>query len=284
MEKKIKTLGVTQRPGKGLTPRPGTNQTKPTGSSIPLTQTPLQRQPSALVKAPNSALSSQKKSVIPIDQAVAMNKPAGAIVDKMTPEVVNQGIQNLVKAMRNMVGSFAILQEAVIAENIVLANRGMTMEERTVPYECAEYLISNSAFIFTALVAEGSVREAFVDAVMYEQELDKLPEAEKEKKRKSMRDPRPYPSKGSMVIGVSTFSAELTEFMMQRMTVGYEALSPYSDEFDSMVDALDNDAKIQLGFVFSNFMYLIRAFTHNDLFMAYVITMIDNSKKAMGLI
>ena len=47
-------------------------------------------------------------------------------------------------------------------------------------------------------------------------------------------------------------------------------------------EELTEEEKLQYGFIFSNFMYLIRAFTHNDVFMSYVVTVIENVKATLS--
>ena len=86
-------------------------------------------------------------------------------------------------------------------------------------------------------------------------------------------------STGSVVFGITAFKPEVELAMIDRMQKGFSDLMPYSDEFDSAVNGLSNDQKVEYGYIFSNFMYLIRAFTHNDVFMKHVITVIEGVKK-----
>ena len=99
-----------------------------------------------------------------------------------------------------------------------------------------------------------------------------------------MKDHSEYKSIGSIVIGITGFTPATEERFMNEMSNGYAELDRYADEFDAAVDKLTNEQKLELGFIFSNFMYLIRAFTHNDYFMSYVVTVIEKVKATIGII
>jgi len=94
-----------------------------------------------------------------------------------------------------------------------------------------------------------------------------------------MKDSKSYNSSGSIVIGLTEFMPHVAEDLMQKMQNGFDELDNFADEFDAEVAGLSDERKIEYGFIFSNFMYLIRAFTHNDLFMSYVITVIEKVKQ-----
>ena len=139
--------------------------------------------------------------------------------------------------------------------------------------------MSNLAHIFMGLVLDSSFKDAFMEALLVEMDIDKQPEENKIKIREAMKDSKSYNSSGSIVIGLTEFMPHVAEDLMQKMQNGFDELDNFADEFDAEVAGLSDERKIEYGFIFSNFMYLIRAFTHNDLFMSYVITVIEKVKQ-----
>ena len=154
-------------------------------------------------------------------------------------------------------------------------------DDRTISFECAEYLMSNFAYILMGLIVDQNFKETFLESLRMEIELDSLSPETVKTVRADMTDPKEYDSVGSIVIGVSGFSTEIGSRFMDKMARGYDELDRWADEFDSAVEKLSTDEKLEYGFIFSNFMYLIRAFTHNDLFMSYVITVIEKVKSVI---
>lgn len=193
------------------------------------------------------------------------------------PEHTNS-ISNFISIMRGMVGNFAILDEPVLSHNLELAGGGMSVDDRTISFECADYLMSNLAYIFMGLVLDNNFKQAFLDSLSVEFQIDKQSDEDKAKTRASMKDNKPYKSNGSIVFGVSTFTTTVEQSLMSKMQAGFTALNSYSAEFDSEVAKLSDKQKSEFGYIFSNFMYLIRAFSHNDMFMSYVVTVIEKVK------
>jgi len=273
--KKIKTLGgMNQRPGggKSLNSRP--------------TQNPAGRQVAKPASRPVSNPTMGNKPKAPLQRNVPPKKPAQTQQSVAQHALYNgasvdNGVSGLVKVLRNMVGGFAILSDETIANNVKLAAGGMSLDDRTISFECADYLISNLAYIFMGLVLDKDFKEAFVQAVTVEIDLDKQPADVVANTRKTMKDPKGYKSVGNIIIGVSEFSAEIAKNFNAKMEQGFKSLDAYADEFDAAVNVLDETQKLQYGFIFSNFMYLVRAFTHNDVFMSYVVTVIENVKATL---
>lgn len=278
--------GMNTRPAKSLNQRPASpvmtsgyqntrqvNSTQPRPTSNPTVQ---QMKP-----VPNTVGVIQQ----PTPKFVGNNQTQVTSQSTYKPQIQqnNSGEANamseFVNVLKNMVGGFAILSDDVINQNLQLAaGRGMTTDDRTISFECADYLMSNLAFIFMGLVLDNNFKNAFMDSLMVELQIDNQPDDIKKKTRESMKDKKEYKSNGSIVIGVTTFMPNVAKELMNKMNKGFELLEPFADEFDTEVAKLTPDQKVEYGFIFSNFMYLIRAFTHNDMFMSYVITVIEKVK------
>lgn len=214
----------------------------------------------------------------PESKVMGGTRPAPQVATSNQTQTTNP-VSNFVEVMRKMVGSFAILSDDVINQNLELAvGHGMTIDDRTISFECADYLISNLAFIFMGLVLDNNFKSAFMDSLMVELQIDNQPEDVKKKTRESMKNKKAYNSNGSIVLGLTTFMPNIGAELMNKMNKSFELLDSFADEFDAEVAKLTTKQKVEYGFIFSNFMYLIRAFTHNDMFMSYVITVIEKVK------
>lgn len=274
-----KTLGaMNPRPSKSMNPRPSTTTNRPVGSQ---TTRPIANGPVRAMGNPSMEQMKPVKNVgvkvnIPEPKVIGQSsRPSGHVAQPAYTDSIN----NFVKIMREMVGGFAILSEDVIAQNLKLAGGvGMTADDRTISFECADYLMSNLSFILMGLVLDANFKQSFMESLMVEMQIDKQTPEVKAKTRESMKDKKEYKSNGSIVLGVTTFTPAVEKELMAKMQKGFDLLEPYADEFDAEVAKLQPNQKAEYGFIFSNFMYLIRAFTHNDMFMSYVITVIEKVK------
>ena len=188
----------------------------------------------------------------------------------------------LISAFRSVVSPFAVLNDKVIQKNYDLASGiGMSNDDRTVSFEVASYLMMNMGYMFMGLVLDDSFKDAFSSAVLVEINLDEKTPEEIKKARAEMQAEQPATSDGSIVLGVTSFIPRVSEFFMTKLHESFDALSSYGDEFGDAVKNLSYDYKLELGFIFSNFMYLIRAFTHNRIFLGYVTTVVEKVKELM---
>lgn len=261
-----KSLGqMNPRPSKQMNPRPSMGAPKTLGGT-PSQVKPYAPQPTTV----KSYQSAPVKSVVSVQQG---SSPS------VVQDVPGGSLEKFVDLVKKMVGGFAYLNDDVIAQNLrYAAGEGMSTDDRTISFECADYIISNLAYIFMGVVLDKNFKQAFLDAVVIELELDSKSDEEKAKIRASMKDNKEYVSNGSVVLGVTSFTPPIEAELFNRMNIGFEKLSKYSGEFDAEVATFTPEMKTEYGFIFSNFMYLIRAFTHNDMFMSYVITVLERVK------
>ena len=278
-----KTLGMNPRPG-GMNARPsapqapqafgrpGSHQPAPQGrpAAGPVRQVP----PSSTVKAmpgqPMDAMRKGAPTARPADRAAHDRQKMDAA-------------SGLVEMLRNMTGGFAILSDEVLTNNLrLMTGGGMDYEDRTLTFECAEYVMANMAYMFMGLVLDSNFKKSFVDALNVELQIDDLPANVKEKTRASMKDGKPFASKGSIVLGVTQFVPAIQDDLSRKMSEGFSKLDPYAAEFDAAVAGMSVEQKVEIGFIVSNFMYLIRAFSKNDMFMSYVVTVIEKVKATLA--
>ena len=266
---------LNQRPAKQLGSLPNTQ-----GTPAVSTVQPLQGAQSTVV--PRQLVPPTKGvSAPPEDNKSAFLGQKAAVTSKATV-VADTGSVNplavFVVQMKNMVSAFAILSDDVISENLKMALGGFSAEDRTMPYEVADYLMSNMGFIFMGLVLDENFKNSFKESLKIELNIDKQADNIKEATRKKMGNPKKYESRGAMVIGTSDFLPEVKAALSKKMQDSFNQLDGFAEEFDSEIKNLTRTQKLEYGFIFSNFMYLARAFTHNDMFMSYVISVIEKVK------
>lgn len=271
-----KTLGpMNPRSAKQMNPRPQQGmqqqQVQPVRSSVNAGVRSRSVQPSAPVKKIDTVRQDNAQ------QGSVSGHTAGV---QGSSAAMPNSIEGIVAMMKKMVVNFAYLNDEVIEQNLKLANgQGMLSDDRTISFECVDYLFTNMSFILTGLVLDTRFKQAFLDAVVLEMQIDSKSPDEKVRIRKSMTDPKTYPSVGSVVVGFTMFTPSIHAMLMSRMSDGFDLMEPFVGEFDAEVAGLPDDRKTEYGFIFSNFMYLLRAFSHNDMFMSYVITVIEKVKE-----
>lgn len=265
--------------GKSLNSRPVGNNPRP-GKSLISDKTIKDR-----IKA--GSQQNQRKTMAS-DARQTPNTPSSAARDKvytsMEHVVSPQGISAFIDKMTDIVSYFAVIDNTTVARNMELAaGNGMSIDDRTVSFECAEYVIANMPFIFMGLVLNNTFKESFIKAVAVELSIDQQSDDVKKKMRSGMKDPNGYASVGSIVIGITSFTKPVEDSFFAKMNANFEALDPYAGDFDKAVSKLTTEDKMTYGAIFSNFMYLIRAFTHNDNFMGYVIKVIEEVKSTLKI-
>lgn len=278
-------MPVNSRPVKSLNPRPTSNAEQ--GSQAQTFDAKYSQSGSATVQPGKTPVTPLVKGA-PVQNT--SNDPAfmgqRPVKRSNATAVAQAGIDNplllFVAQMKDLVGSFAILSDDVINQNIKMALGGFSAEDRTMPYEVADYLMSNMGCIFMGLVLDENFKNNFKASLKLELEIDSQSPAEQAAIRKKMKDAREYKSRGSMVIGTSDFVPEMKVALAKKLQNSFTVLDDFADEFDNEISRLTREQKLEYGFIFSNFMYLARAFTHNDLFMSYVISVIEKVKVMTG--
>lgn len=270
------------RPAKSLNQRPGIKKPMPSEAQ----QAYANQNAYANSKPANNTIVNNPASQ-PVKQTVKPVQNAGSVTRTIRSNISQAAnvseIDETVEVMRAMVGGFANIDDATIKKNIeLLGSNGMSNEDKTISFECVDYLMSNFGYIVMGLVLDAAFKDAFVEAVSCEVQIDTSPEDIKQEARKNMHADITYESKGSIILGVTTFMPATQKSLFDKMQKSFDELDPYANEFDDAVEKLSNDAKNEYGFIFSNFAYMMRAFTHNNLFMTYVITVVDKVKSLIN--
>ena len=169
-------------------------------------------------------------------------------------------------------------------KNVSLACAGSTPADlRSIKVEVANYLLSNFGVMFMGLIINEDFRDTFVEAVSIEIALDnKDPEFVKNI-RKSMASNFNKPSKGNFVINLEGFNESVYKKVTAKLSDSFRRVENYSDAMDILINDLNDRAMLDIGFCFSNFMYLIRAFAKDDVFFNYTRKVIRSVKDTLNL-
>lgn len=283
---------MNPRPAKSLNQRPakqlqGMPNTQPIQSATqqPVSQPTLQQNiPAASGPKPTVPLTKGSPvKTTPSKQDFMRQKAPSTTASTMVAQVTDGNpLVAFVAQMSDIVGAFAILSEEVLAQNIKMATSGFSVEDRTLPYEIAEYLMSNMGYIFMGLVLDNNFKNAFKESLKVELQIDSQPENVRLATRAKMKENKNYSTIGSIVVGTSDFVPEVKAILAEKMQQSFTALNSFAEEFDAEIGHLTREQKLEYGFIFSNFIYLMRAFTHNDIFMSYVISVIEKVKAMTG--
>ncbi len=173
--------------------------------------------------------------------------------------------------LKNVFEGVAYLDQDTIENNIALACKGgMSEADRSIRFGLANYLMNHLGFIYLGLIVNAGFREAFKDAVSIEMGIKGLSEVEEAEIRTELKSGKNYKNEGHFTIDLSRFNESIFVKVNEQIGHSFMPLFDYGDEIDEYIDALTDDDIIENGFCVSNFMYLIRAFSKNEIFAEYV--------------
>lgn len=192
--------------------------------------------------------------------------------------------QAVVHLIESIFDKIVYIDPTVVRYNIGLAcNGGMSKLDRSMRLERANYLMSHFAHIFVGLVISPDFRDAFETAVRAEISIDGVSDAECEEIRKQMYIAPKKPSKGAYVIDFSTYNDKYFKLVSAKLFESFNKFVDYDDAIDQAQAMLTVHERLSIGFCISNFTYLYRAFSRNDIFMDYVKTVVSSVNKQLGI-
>ena len=166
-----------------------------------------------------------------------------------------------------------------------LSEGGFPVEDRTYKSSVINYLLSRFSLVFVGLLSNHEFRQAFIDAIAMEQNLeDQTPEHQAEiradmntvKIKNADASPR-------MVVNFSHYNDNVFKKINAKMLDSFNKLDGYDNAIDDMIKHQTEDCKDEFGFIVSNFAYLIRAFDKDTVFFAYVSGVLKHVQNTMGL-
>ncbi len=180
----------------------------------------------------------------------------------------------------------------IVKENIRMARGGMSEYDRTITKSLAEYLICNSSYLIYFMMFSKSFREICVVSIADEIRLDDMEEEERFSEREYWKDAAAadFPEDGvnsdpfeeCYTIDLNRCDYGFVEDLSKKMKQSYEEIGELLElEYECIEYSSNkeyNETVLANGYIFSNWMYFIRAFSKNAYFQKTVISMIDDMK------
>lgn len=178
----------------------------------------------------------------------------------------------------------AYLDYETVYHNIKLAcEDGASKSDRSIPVELANYLLNHFEIIYVGFLANAEFRDTFRDVVSVEIALESESAESVSEVRAAMRDANKPESRGNFVINLSKYNDNVYKKLNGTISNSFSKIKSYEGVIDDLSSDLSDDAKIEIGFCISNFMYLLRAFAKNDMFANYVKSIIRSVQKDLGI-
>ena len=198
---------------------------------------------------------------------------------------VNALAEEAVVRMASTLFNFtAQMDPEAMRKNVELAAGGMPVEDRTVRAEQANYLLSRISVFTFGLVMSEDFRYMVRDAVAMEIQLEGESGVFVQEIRADMaRGVRTRPSKGNYVVNLSRYNDNTFKFIMSKVALSAEVCAPFDREVQDAARALSPNAQSDIGFIVSNFMYLIRAFAKNLTFTDIVQQVLRDVQRQLDL-
>ena len=184
----------------------------------------------------------------------------------------------------DLFGAVAYFDRETLLENFILGcDGGMSEEDRSISTELAGYLTDHFAFIFMGLIVNRDFLDAFMGAVTVEISLMNKDRGFVSKIRQEVNEGVVYPPAEKYVVDFSRFDEESYRRFETRLYMSFDRFEEYYSVFDELAPELTDDDIMDIGFCISNFMYLIRAFSGNGLFVDYVKSVIETVQETLGI-
>ena len=199
----------------------------------------------------------------------------------------NAGTMFATNLIKTLFTDIAALSESVIDKNNrKLMPGGFPAKDRVISADKLKYLTGHFGVIYLGLISNDVFRDSFKDAVAVEISLEEKNDEEFERSiRKDMQtEASAMNSKRRYVrVDLSKYDSRAAEALGKRIGDSLGTIAAFEQEFNELVDELTEDDFIEIGFIVSNYAYLLKAFQQNDLFYEYVRDVIGVVKKELNL-
>lgn len=198
-------------------------------------------------------------------------------------ENVNVVAENaVVTLLDNLFKDIAYIDVTTVRRNIGYASEGgMTKEDRMIRVETANYFMRHFAVVYLGLVINAELRDEFIKAIQLEMGIDNISEADRKKYRAQMKPDEEDMSKGNYLIDLSSYNDAVYTKINKKILLSMQSMAEFDDGFDAFSSKLTQNDMINIGFIVSNFMYLLRAIGKNQLFVNYVKEVVRNVEAAL---
>lgn len=183
----------------------------------------------------------------------------------------------VVTLLDNLFRDIAYLDVTTVRHNIGLASEGgMVKTDRLIRSDTANFFMKHFAVVYLGLVISDDFRQEFIKAIQLEMNLDNVSAAKKEFFRNQMRADDDSAVKSNYLVDLSSYNDDVYKKVNKKLFLSLQSMAEFDDGFDAFSAKLSQNDMINIGFIASNFMYLLRAFGKNYLFVDYVRTFVHS--------
>lgn len=201
-----------------------------------------------------------------------------ATVDNTAEEAIVQFLAGCFNAVAYMV------PEDVRHNLHAASSGGFDLEDRTYKASMINYLLSRSSLIFVGLLSNEEFRQAFIESIVMEQNLEDQTPALQAEMREDMNSVKmKNDNNAKVVIDFSKYDDEVFKKINGKLYDSFKKLDGYDAVINKMINHQTTQCKKDYGFIVSNFAYLLRAFERNTVFLAYVSSVLESVKQDMNL-
>ena len=186
--------------------------------------------------------------------------------------------------LENLFGSVAFLDPETVYRNMQMACAGNTApQDRSLNERTAKYLLSHFALILAGLATNADFRMTFAQAVSIEIALEGKDADFVKRMRTEMRSAGGVVQGKAVILNLSAYDDALYKQINRDVADSFKKTKPYHAYVDEAIAALDEEARMQIGFCASNFMYVIRAFAYNGAFLDYVRSVLRSVQEFLDI-
>ena len=181
-------------------------------------------------------------------------------------------------------GSVSAIDEKTIRENTALGSEGgFSEEDRTVRGEIVDYLLRDFSVIYLGLLVNEDFRNRFNEAVRFEMDLADKSRDYVYEMRKQFQGRLSEPSEYNIVLNFGNFNLALAKNISNKIRTSMNRITPFTEEFNSIVQEITDADAAKIGFCICNFMFLIKAFDQNPVFESYVRSVVHSVGTGLGI-
>ena len=204
-----------------------------------------------------------------------MNESVDVI--QMSPE------QIMIQLYIDSVNVVCALDVDVMKGNINLVENMPFHEDRVVPIEAATFIADNAGLLVSMIGMDyKNIRRLILTALDDEVGVDSMSAQERSVFRKKNGEDFFRNSELTIVLGATNFSSSILSelcFACERSFAAMSSCNDLIEDTEAYLASSTDEDKSYATMIFSNFVYLLRVFSHNSVFLGQMIGYINAFKK-----
>lgn len=193
----------------------------------------------------------------------------------------------MVRNIANWFNPIAYMKPEVMRKNFILLSgtSGWNITDRSIPLPIANYLLEHLSMIYMGLISNDTFRQAIKEAVEVEIILDEKSEDFVKNIRKDMTCPDGHCSEemGIYTVDSGQYDEDKFSWFLERIVDSFQKIILYDEVENEFISELRHSELTDNGYIISNFAYLFRALSKNELIFHYVKKVIDSVERQLNI-